>query len=110
METQFEKAFLNAVKKHSSIKKQIETKVRQIIEHPIALGEPLKGNLRGFYSCPVKSRFLIIYLYCQACRKKGDDKIVACSNCSSFHDKTIKFVLLGPHDKAYESLPKKDRR
>jgi len=62
-DAKFEKAFLKAVKKHSGIRKQIEQKVLQIIEHPVELGEPLKGDLRGFYSCPVKRNFIIIYLY-----------------------------------------------
>ena len=101
MKAEFEKAFLKGVRKHSSIKKQIEQKVRQIIEHPVELGEPLKGNLRGFYSCAVKRNFIIIYLYCAACRKKGDAEFVACSNCSTTSDETIKFVLLGPHDEVY---------
>jgi addiction module RelE/StbE family toxin len=104
METKFEKAFLKGVKKHASIKKQIEQKVHQIMEHPVKLGEPLKGNLRGFYSCPVKRNFIIIYLYCALCRKKGDAEFVACSDCSTSSDETIKFVLLGPHDEAYEYI------
>jgi len=101
MKTEFEKAFLKAVKKHAGIKKQIEQKVLQIMEYPVELGEPLKGNLRGFYSCPVKRNFIIIYLYCAACRKKGDDEFVACSDCSTTSDETIKFVLMGPHDEVY---------
>ena len=101
MKAEFEKAFLKAVKKHAGIKKQIEQKVLQIMEYPVELGEPLKGNLRGFYSCPVKRNFIIIYLYCAACRKKGDDEFVACSDCSTTSDETIKFVLMGPHDEVY---------
>jgi len=101
MKAKFEKAFLKGVRKHTSIKKQIEQSVRQIMKHPVELGEPLKGNLRGFYSCPVKRNFIIIYLYCAACRKKGDDEFVACSDCSTTPDETIKFVLLGPHDEVY---------
>lgn len=97
METLFEKAFVKALRKHSGTKKQVENKVRMIMEQPLAMGEPL----RGFYSCPVKKSFIIIYLYCRACRKKGDDKIVACSDCSERDDETLKFVLLGPHDEAY---------
>jgi mRNA-degrading endonuclease YafQ of YafQ-DinJ toxin-antitoxin module len=101
MEAKFEKAFLKGVRKHAGIKKQIEQKVRQIMELPVELGEPLKGKLRGFYSCPVKRNFIIIYLYCEACRKRGDAEFVACSDCSDTSDETIKFVLLGPHDKVY---------
>ena len=101
MEVKFEKAFLQSVKKHAGIKKQIESKVKQIIDHPVELGEPLKGRLRGFYSCPVKRNFIIIYLYCSACRKKGDDEFVSCSDCSDNEDETLKFLILGPHDEAY---------
>ncbi len=101
MAVRFENAFLKAVKKHASIKQQVEKKVRMIMEHPLAVGEPLKGNWRGFYSCPVKRSFIIIYLYCEACRKKGDDAFVACSDCAECSDDTIKFVLLGAHDDAY---------
>jgi addiction module RelE/StbE family toxin len=101
MDVRFEKAFLKAVKKHAGIKKQIERKVRQIIEHPIELGEPLKGNFRGFYSCPVKKSFIIIYLYCGICRKKGDDIYVVCADCAETADEAIKFVIVGPHDAAY---------
>jgi len=101
MKAEFEKAFLKGVREHAGIKKQIGQKVRQIMKHPVELGEPLKGNLRGFYSCPVKRNFIIIYLYCDVCRKKGDAEFVACSDCSTISDDTIKFVLLGPHDEVY---------
>lgn len=101
IEPRFETAFLKAVKKHASIKKQVKQKVDMIIENPVAFGEPLKGNWQGFYSCPVKRNFIIIYLYCKICRKKGDDVVVACSECQDTPDQTIKFVLLGSHDKAY---------
>jgi addiction module RelE/StbE family toxin len=101
MEVMFSDAFVRSLKKHSSIKKIIRKKVDMIIENPIALGEPLKGNFRGYYSCPVKKNFLIIYLYCRLCRKKGDEKTVLCINCNESKDETIKFVDMGPHDKAY---------
>lgn len=101
MEARFEADFLMAVKKHASIKKNVKKKVDMIIENPIAFGEPLKGNRQGFYSCSVKRNFIIIYLYCEVCRKKGDDVVVACLDCRETPDDTIKFVLLGPHDDVY---------
>jgi len=101
MEVRFEAAFLKALKKHASIKKSVKKKVDMIIKSPIAMGEPLKGNWRGFYACPVKRNFIIVYLYCDMCRKKGDDTIVVCADCKKTPDKTIKFVLLAPHDDAY---------
>lgn len=101
METKFEAAFIKAIKKHSSIKKLVQKKVDMIIENPVAMGEPLKGDLQGFYSCPVKRNFIIIYLYCAVCRKKKDDTIVLCDDCKDNADETLKFILLGPHDEAY---------
>ena len=97
----FEAAFTKAVKKYASISKAVKKKVDMIIEEPMTIGEPLKGNWQGFYSCPVKQNFIIIYLYCKACRKKNDDEIVVCSDCSETADETIKFILLAPHDQAY---------
>lgn len=101
MEIQFEEAFCKALKKHASIKKAVQKKVDLIIQNPIAFGEPLKANWQGFYSCPVKRNFIIIYLYCEVCRKKGDNVVVDCAGCRQTDDQTIKFVLLGPHDKTY---------
>ena len=72
-----------------------------IAANPVALGEPLKGNFRGYYSCAVRRNFLIIFLYCLVCRKKKDDGIVRCANCPECADDTIKFIALGPHDQAY---------
>ncbi len=101
MEVLFSDTFKKSLGKYSSIKKIIKKKVDMIIEHPIALGEPLKGNLRGYYSCPVKKNFLLIFLYCKVCREKSDDKIVLCKDCDTCRDDTIKFIDLGPHDQAY---------
>lgn len=54
----------------------------------------------------VKKSFLIIFLYCHACRRKGDDKVVLCSDCGECEDGLIRFVLFGPHDKTYSTRPK----
>ena len=86
MEALFSDVFVKSLKKHSSVKKAIQKKVNMIIENPIVLGEPLKGNFRGYYSAPVKKNFLMIYLYCKVCRAKGDDKIVLCHDCQKCKD------------------------
>ncbi len=101
IEAVFEDAFVQALRKHASIRKIVQKKVDMILENPITVGEPLKGNWQGFYSCPVKRNFIIIYLYCHVCRKKGDDTIILCSDCADMDDETIKFVLLGPHNSVY---------
>jgi mRNA-degrading endonuclease YafQ of YafQ-DinJ toxin-antitoxin module len=97
----FSDSFVASLRKHASLKKTVQKKVDMILEQPLSMGEPLKGNFRGYYSCPVKKNFLIIYLYCNICRKKGDDAVVLCKDCDACDDHTIKFVELGPHDKAY---------
>ena len=97
----FSDDFVASLKKHSAIKEAVRKKVDMIVANPVALGEPLKGNFRGFHSCPVRRNFLIIFLYCSICRKKGDDSIVFCADCPECPDNTIKFIALGPHDKAY---------
>jgi len=102
MNVLFSGAFIKSLRIHSAVKKEVQSKIDRIIENPIALGEPLKGNFRGYYSSPVKKNFLVIYLYCKVCRKKGDDGVVACADCTRCPDATIKFVALGPHDKAYK--------
>ena len=101
MNIQFSDEFKKSLGRYSALKKSIKSKVDMIIAHPVALGEPLKGNLRGYYSCPVRKNFLIIFLYCKICRKKGDSQVVLCNDCSGCEDETIKFIDLGPHDKAY---------
>ena len=102
MELLFSDIFVKSLKKYRSLKKSIKLKVDMIAKNPIALGEPLKGNFRGYYSYPVRKDFLIIYLSCKICRKKGDDEIVLCNNCHKCSDNTIKFIDLGPHDYIYE--------
>ncbi len=101
MNVKFESAFLKALKKHASIKNLVKKKVDMIIENPLTLGEPLKRNFQGFYSCPVKRNFIIIYLYSYSCRKKKGNLVVNCSDCPATPDNTLKFVLLGPHDDTY---------
>ncbi len=101
MDVRFEEAFVKALKKHAAVKKDVERKVRQILDHPVEFGEPLKGDLRWFYSAPIRRNFIVIYLYCGICRRKGDDAFVKCSDCGETPDDVVKFVLLGPHDQAY---------
>jgi len=98
----FSQSFLQSLKKHSSLIEEVKRKVDMIIKNPVSMGEPLKGNFRGFYSTPVKKNFLIIFLYCNSCRKKGDDKIILCSDCMKYSDDTLKFIEIGPPDKVYQ--------
>jgi mRNA-degrading endonuclease YafQ of YafQ-DinJ toxin-antitoxin module len=102
MDALFSDAFVKSLKKHAGIKRAVQQKVNMIIADPIGLGEPLRGNFRGYYSCPVKKNFLIVYLFCRLCRRKKDDGVVRCSDCRDCPDETIKFIAFGPHDRAYQ--------
>ncbi|MBF0376654.1 MAG: hypothetical protein HQK72_04135 [Desulfamplus sp.] len=97
----FSDCFVTSLKKYSAIKESVRKKVDMIADAPISLGEPLKGNFQGYYTCSVRCNFLIIFLYCSICRKKGDNLIVLCSDCLDCADDTIKFIDIGPHDKIY---------
>jgi len=105
MKVLFSDQFVKSLNKHKGIKKIIQRKVDMITDHSIELGEPLKGSFRGYYSCPdscpVKRNFLIVFLYCYVCRRKGDDKVVLCNDCNETYDDTIKFIDLGPHNEVY---------
>ena len=105
MEVLFSDSFVASLKKHASLKSAVRKKVDMIVANPIRTGEPLKGNFRGYYSCSVKKNFIIIYLYCLVCRRKKDQDIVLCYDCAICGDNTIKFIALGPHDKAYRKFP-----
>ena len=96
--------FVKSLRKFSSIKKKAVNKIDKIIQNPLT-GEPLKYDLRGLYSAPLAKNFLIIYSYCKICRKKGDDKILRCSDCTDTVNETVRFFDVGPHDKAYSRGP-----
>jgi mRNA-degrading endonuclease YafQ of YafQ-DinJ toxin-antitoxin module len=106
MEVLFSDSFVASLKKHASLKSAVRKKVDMITLNPVRMGEPLKGNFRGYYSCSVKKNFIIIYLYCLVCRRKKDEEILLCHDCSQCTDETIKFIALGPHDKAYQKQQK----
>jgi hypothetical protein len=101
MNETYSEPFVKSLRKFAAIKKKIVNKIDIIIQKPL-MGEPLKYDLRSLYSIPVSKNFLIIYSYCKLCRKKGDDKILLCHDCSHMPSETVRFFDLGPHDKVYK--------
>ena len=53
MNALFSDVFIKSLKKHAALKKAVQKKVDMILTNPIGMGEPLRGNFRGYYSCPV---------------------------------------------------------
>lgn len=105
-EARFTHEFSEALKKYSNVKKSAQNKIDNLLENPLGFGEPLKYGLEGLNSCQVKKGFIIVYVYCKECRIKGYDQINNCKNCKETPDEVIKFLTMGPHDKAYELAPK----
>ena len=101
MDETYSDDFVKSLKKFSSIKKTILNKIDNVLNDPL-MGEPLKYDLRGLFSVPVAKRFIIVYSYCKICRRKGDDQILLCHDCSNIMDETVRFFDFGPHDKAYK--------
>ena len=101
MNETYSEEFVKSLRRFSSIKKRIVNKIDKIIENPL-IGEPLKYDLRGLYSVPLAKNFLVVYSYCRICRKKGDDKILRCDDCTDMMDETVRFFDVGPHDKVYK--------
>jgi len=56
MDIRFSDAFADSVKKLASLRSAIRKKVDMIVENPIRIGEPLKGNFRGYYKFIDSSR------------------------------------------------------
>jgi mRNA-degrading endonuclease YafQ of YafQ-DinJ toxin-antitoxin module len=100
--------FQKDLKKYSSVKRAAETKVSNLLESPMGFGEPLKDDLRGFSSCPVKKSFIIVYVYCRECRLKGYQSIRNCIKCNEIEDETVIFLAFGPHDTAYKEAKKRN--
>ena len=100
MDETYSDDFIKSLKKFPSIKKRILNKIDKVLLDPL-MGEPLKYDLRGLSSVPVAKNFIIVYSYCRICRKKGDDQILLCHDCSNIMDETVRFFDFGPHDKVY---------
>ncbi len=106
VEARFTFEFAKALEKYSNVKKSAQNKIDILLQNPLGFGEPLKYDLEGLSSCPVKKGFIIVYVYCRECRIRGYNRINNCKDCEHTPDEVIKFVTIGPHDKAY-NLSKK---
>ena len=96
----FRPEFEKDLKRYSNIRKAVRKKIDNLLEAPMGFGEPLKGDLLGFSSCPVKKSFIIIYVYCKECRLRYQE-ILKCPDCDKTPDETVIFLTFGPHDAAY---------
>jgi len=99
----YEDLFVKNLRKYSSIKKSVKTKINRLLKNPYQNTEFLadhrgKLNLTGCRSIRIDKNFRIIFVICEECRN-----IQSCEYCfcEDLPDKTIVFLTIGPHDKAY---------
>jgi Txe/YoeB family toxin of Txe-Axe toxin-antitoxin module len=85
------------------MKEQIRRRTERIINDPYNNTESLtdsskKLNLAGCRSARIDRNFRIIFVICEECRN-----ILKCEFClcENFSDKTVVFLTVGPHEKAY---------
>lgn len=102
-ESVYEERFVRNLKRYSSIREQIKRRVDRILSDPYHNTEKLisasgKLNLRGCRSARVDQNFRIIFTICEECRKIPDCDYCF---CEGMEDKTVVFLTVGPHDKAY---------
>lgn len=99
----YERRFVRNLSRYSSLKKEIRRCVDGILDSPYAQTEFLddvsgKLNLKGCRSRRVNRNFRIIFVVCEECRSIAGCEYCFCENLA---DKTIVFLTVGPHDKAY---------
>ena len=102
-EAVYEEKFVRNLHRYSSIRENIKRRVERVLSDPYQNTETLadpsgKLNLRGCRSARVDRNFRIIFVICEECRS-----IPECEYCfcEGLDDKTVVFLTVGPHDKAY---------
>lgn len=99
----YESLFVRNLKRYGSLRKNIKRCVDKVLDNPYHNTEFLgdasgKLNLVGCRSIRVDRNFRIIFVICEECRK-----IPKCEYCfcEELEDRTVIFLTIGPHDKAY---------
>jgi len=102
-EAYYETRFVKNLKRYASLKKQIRRCVDHVLLEPYYNTEQLvdsagKLNLPGCRSSRVDQNFRVIFVICEECR--GVPECEYCF-CEGLTDRTVVFLTVGPHDKAY---------
>ena len=99
----YETRFVGNLARYSNLRQRIRQKVEQILADPYdrteRLGRASGGlNLRGCRSSRVDRNFRIIFVVCEECKS-----IKECQYCfcEEKEDKTVIFLTVGPHVRAY---------
>ena len=99
----FEDRFDHNLKRFSSLRQRIRRKVDQILDDPYdrteQLGKVSGGlDLRGCRSSRIDRNFRIIFVICEECQLIKECQYCFCDGRD---EKTVVFLTVGPHDRAY---------
>jgi len=102
-EAVYEELFTRNLRRYSSIRQPVKRRVDRILTDPYYNTEFLgdasgKLNLHGCRSARVDRNFRIIFVICEECRNIQKCEFCFCENLP---DKTVLFLTVGPHNKAY---------
>jgi len=103
-EAVYEKLFVKNLKRYASLKRQIRRCIHRVLNDPYYNTEQLvdsagKLNLAGCRSSRVDRNFRVIFVICEECRHIPECEYCFCEGLT---DRTVVFLTVGPHDKAYE--------
>ena len=99
----YEDLFVRNLHRYASVRKATRRRVERVLEDPYMNTEALgdisnRLNLTGCRSARIDRNFRIIFVICEECKNISDCEYCFCDNLP---DKTVVFLTVGPHDKAY---------
>ena len=99
----YEDRFVRNLARYSNLRRRIQQKVGQILENPYdrteRLGRISGGlDLRGCRSVRVDRNFRIIFVICEECQSIKECQYCFCEGKAV---KTVIFLTIGPHARAY---------
>lgn len=102
-EAVYEERFVKNLRRYSSMREPIKKRIERVIKNPYHNTEFLgdvsgKLNLIGCRSARIDRNFRIIFVICEECRNIENCEFCFCED---LQDKTVVFLTVGPHDKAY---------
>ena len=103
-EAVFEDLFAANLKRYASMRGRVQKRIDQLIQDPYQaterLGRAATGkNLLGCRSVHIGRNFRVIFVVCEECLEERDCEYCFCDGLAA---KTIVFLTVGPHDKAYK--------
>jgi Txe/YoeB family toxin of Txe-Axe toxin-antitoxin module len=89
---------------YQSLRARISKRIEEIAHDPYStterLGHPAGAiNLKGCRSARVGRNFRIIFVVCEECKKEPECEYCF---CDGLPDRTVLFLTVRPHDKAYQ--------